>query len=438
MPEEIRIACEGAAEIALSEFVELQGPLKSLSVDNYTKLKNVIIEHGFSAPVSVWRHKDKFKIIDGHQRVRVLRGMLDEGYKIPKKIPVVWIEAKSEKEAVLKCLSAASAYGHVEDEGLYELMVKHKLTMGDVKNIELPKIELPKFAQNYFEEPTEGNIPDDEIPETRETSVKLGDLYQLGDHRLLCADCTVKENVERLMAGEKAVLMVTDPPYGVNYDPEWRNKALGEANSSIGLVKNDSIVDWTHAYNLFSGGVAYIWHGHNHGGEVQRNIESCGYKIINFIVWVKQHFALSRGDYHWQHEALLYAAKEKHNWQGARDQSTVWQINNGLSQLGGKKDPHDEQTGHGTQKPVECMERPIRNNSTKGEGVYDPFLGSGSTLIACEKTKRKCYGMEIDPHYCQVIIDRWEKFTGKKAVKLEDAKPKVIVRKKDNQNAVSR
>jgi DNA modification methylase len=127
---------------------------------------------------------------------------------------------------------------------------------------------------------------------------------------------------------------------------------------------------------------------------------------------VKQHFALSRGDYHWQHEPCWYAVKKghKHNWQGARDQSTTWEVSN-LNAFGANKD--DERTSHSTQKPLECMARPIKNNTAKGESVYDPFLGSGTTLLACEQLDRTCYGIELDPAYCDIIVDRWVKYRKK-------------------------
>jgi len=142
---------------------------------------------------------------------------------------------------------------------------------------------------------------------------------------------------------------------------------------------------------------------------------NCGFDIVSQIIWVKHHFAISRGDYHWKHEPCWYAVRKgkKHNWQGARDQSTTWDIMNNNS-FGNK---NTEKTwGHGTQKPLECMSRPIVNNSMPGEYIYDPFGGSGTTLIACEKHNRRCLMMEISPLYCEVIIKRWQDFTGKKAI----------------------
>ncbi len=202
--------------------------------------------------------------------------------------------------------------------------------------------------------------------------------------------------------------MVTDPPYGVEYDPSWRADAgINKNPDKQGKVQNDDVADWTPAWSLFPGDVAYVWHAGRRASEVQSSLENSGFDIICQIIWSKDRFALSRGDYHWKHEPCWYAVRSgsTHHWNGARDQHTIWDI----------KRADDTGHGHGTQKPIDCMMRPIQNNSSRGDSIYDPFLGSGTTLIACEKTGRTCYGMEIDPHYCDVIVKRWEDFTGKKA-----------------------
>jgi len=251
-----------------------------------------------------------------------------------------------------------------------------------------------------------GELPDEPV-------TKLGDVWICGNHRVACGDSTNPDHVLKLMNGHQPNLMVTDPPYGVDYKPEWRNEALGENSRSLGKVKNDTIVDWSDAYSLFTGDVIYVWHAGKYTHIVSQNIIDCGYEIISQIIWVKNNFALSRGDYHWQHEPCVYAVKQgaKHNWQGARDQSTTWQIE---SKSG--KDCENEKLGHSTQKPLDCMLRPIINNSKKGEHIYDPFCGSGTTLMACEKSNRKCLTQELDPKYVDMAVARWEKFTGQKAI----------------------
>ncbi|HEX5429872.1 MAG TPA: DNA modification methylase [Patescibacteria group bacterium] len=277
---------------------------------------------------------------------------------------------------------------------------------------QLAKMGFPAGAEDDFD-------ADAELAKTAETKTKLGDVWALGKHKLMCADCTIKENVEKLMGGVQAKLMVTDPPYGVSYDPEWRDGVdLGVGERSKGKVENDDRVDWQEAYTLFSGDVAYVWHAGKFTDVIATNLKNIGFEIINQIIWVKHHFVISRGDYHWQHEPCLYAVRKgsKHNWQGARDQTTVWEIENNNSF--GKKGDKEETWGHGTQKPIECMLKPILNNTAEADIVYDPFGGSGTTLIAAEQTDRICYMMELDPKYCDVIIARWEKLTGQTAQKL--------------------
>ena len=164
----------------------------------------------------------------------------------------------------------------------------------------------------------------------------------------------------------------------------------------------------------FPGDVAYVWHGALHGDVVAAGLASCGLQLRAQIVWAKQHFTLGRGDYHWKHETCWYAVREgkTSHWHGDRTQTTVWEFPNG-NPFG---NPHRERSwGHGTQKPVECMRRPIVNNSRPGELVYDPFLGSGTSLIAAEMTGRRCCGLELNPPYVDVIVHRWQVFTGRAA-----------------------
>lgn len=246
-----------------------------------------------------------------------------------------------------------------------------------------------------------------------DAQTKLGDVYELNGHRLVCGDSTLPEYVTKCLNGAEPILMVTDPPYGVEYDPKWRS-AAGKGCRSSGKVQNDGQVNWSLAWHLFPGSVAYVWHAGKYCGEVEKSLTDCEYEIISQIIWVKQHFALSRGDYHWQHEPCWYAIKKghQHNWQGSRKEATVWEISN-LNCFGKSKEDGEERTAHSTQKPIECMARPIRNNTAQGEGVYDPFLGSGTTLIAAEQLGRICYGIELSPAYCDIIVNRWKSWMDK-------------------------
>ena len=255
---------------------------------------------------------------------------------------------------------------------------------------------IPKFGKDAQED-------DYEIPDEIETDIITGDLLEIGQHRLLCGDSTKSEDVEKLMDGGKPILMVTDPPYGVNYDANWRNEVDRANGRPIGAratmrVNNDNKSDWTLSYSLFTGDVMYVWHGDRHAGLIQKNIEDAGFELVAQIIWAKNNIVIGRGDYHFKHEPCWYAVRKgkKHNWQGSRKENSLWEIDK----------PLKSETGHSTQKPVECMARPIRNNTYERESVYDPFLGSGTTMVAAHQLNRKCYGIEIDPKYCQVIIDR--------------------------------
>ena len=271
--------------------------------------------------------------------------------------------------------------------------------------------ELAEIMDGLEEDADEGGAVDgeDEVPEPPVEPVsRLGDLWVLDGHRLLCGDSTVATDVERLMGGVKPMLMVTDPPYGVEYDPSWRNKALGQATSRTGKVLNDDKADWRETWSLFPGDVAYIWHGALHATTVADSLIATGFNVRSQIIWAKDRLILSRGDYHWQHEPCWYAVRKggKGHWAGDRKQTTLWHIAN--------KD-QDAQTVHGTQKPVECMRRPILNNSSPGQAVYEPFMGSGTTLIAAETTGRVCLGIELNPAYVDVGVERWQNLTGKEA-----------------------
>jgi DNA modification methylase len=260
----------------------------------------------------------------------------------------------------------------------------------------------------------EGKTDPDAVPEIRATDIQRGDLFELGQHRLLCGDATAVADVAQLLGEVTPALMVTDPPYGVDYDPAWRARAGMQVNpAKLGRVTNDDRADWTEAWRLFPGAIVYVWHAGLHASCVQDSLEQVGFEIRSQIVWAKDRFALSRGDYHWQHEPCWYGVKTggvSHRTED-RSQNTLWTI----------PAREDSGHGHGTQKPVECMARPMRNHDV--DTVYDPFVGSGTSLVAATQTRRACYAIEIDPSYCQVTIDRWEAFTGERAVKVGDARP---------------
>ena len=254
----------------------------------------------------------------------------------------------------------------------------------------------------------------DKAEELREKwGAKLGDLWKLGEHRLICGDCTDRSVVVRVMGGEKASLCVTDPPYGVNYDPAWRGEDLDQTVHGEAIA-GDNNFDWLAAFEHVPADVLYVWLASYWLATVQFGIEKFGFETRYLIIWNKDLAVFGRGNYHWKHEPCLYMVRKgaKMNWQGARDESTVWDIPTIHSFKNGHNSEEWGLVGHCNQKPLECMEHPIRNNSAEGETVIDLFSGSGTTLIACERLHRKCRAVEISPAYVAVAIQRWVDMTG--------------------------
>lgn len=260
---------------------------------------------------------------------------------------------------------------------------------------------------------TTGLTDPDDVPEEQDKAVtELGEVWLMGKHRIVCGDCTKADDVAKALNGVSPHLMVTDPPYGVEYDAEWRNKVARPNGKSYnwmatGKVENDDRNAWAEAWALFPGEVIYAWHGFQQCPVLASELEQCGFGLRALIAWVKSSAPISRGHYHHQHETCWYAVKEggTGHWSGDRKQTTVWQIDK----------PRKSETGHSTQKPIECMKRPIENNSNPGQAVYEPFSGSGTTIIACEMTGRSCHAIELNPAYVDIAVRRWESFTGKDA-----------------------
>jgi DNA modification methylase len=255
------------------------------------------------------------------------------------------------------------------------------------------------------------------VPETPVKAVsEHGDIWELGGHRLACGDATEAHTVEALLGGVEPSLMVTDPPYGVEYKPANRGTGQEGWERAQGIVLNDDRSDWREVWALFPGPVAYVWHAMKTADTVLESLRAVEFTLSSQIVWRKTSPVMSpanrttSGSYNPQHECCYYVVRKgsKAGWKGDRSQSTVWDI-----------DHLKNETGHGTQKPVECMSRPIINNSSPGQAVYDPFVGSGTTIIACEQTDRVAYACELNPAYCDVAITRWQKFSGKVAILME-------------------
>ena len=314
--------------------------------------------------------------------------------------------------------------GHLSDaQRKAYVLADNKLALNAGWDNDLLKVELAELNTDGFDlsligfstdelaallaDKTEGLTDPDEMPEPPVNPVsELGDVWVLGKHRLVCGDCTDALVVDKALNGVKPHLMVTDPPYGVEYDPAKARKTT--AGSAKGKVLNDDRADWREAWALFPGDVAYVWHAMRHAGTVFESLEACLFEVRAEIVWAKSQLVMSRGHYHPQHESCWYAVRNSGtgHWAGDRKQTTLWQI----------PKPQKSETGHGTQKPVECMKRPIENNSSPGQAVYEPFSGSGTTIIAAEMTGRACHAIELNPAYVDVAVQRWQDFTGQEAV----------------------
>ena len=365
------------------------------SDEQVSQIAASIREWGWTVPILV---DEGGSIIAGHGRVLAAQRLgLAE---VPVMVATGWTEAQR-RAYVLADNKLALNAGWDTD-----LL---KLELSDLKEVGAD-LDLIGFSDAELEvllapAGTQGLTDPDETPEPPVDPVSgPGDVWQLGRHRIICGDSTDALVVEKLLGDVRPHLMVTDPPYGVEYDAS--KARASSVDSAKGKVLNDDRADWSEAWSLFPGSVAYVWHAMRHAGTVFSSLEETGFEVRAEIVWAKSQLVMSRGHYHPQHESCWYAVRSTAVWSGDRKQSTLWQIDK----------PRKSETGHSTQKPVECMKRPIENNSSPGQAVYEPFSGSGTTIIACEMTGRHCYAIELNPAYVDVAVKRWQEFTGQQAV----------------------
>lgn len=359
-------------------------------------------DDGVTMPILI---DDAGVIIAGHGR---RLGALANGFT---EYPVVVAKGWSEEQKRAARIKDNS-YGLMSgwDQQLIRTEIGNLKVAGfDVALLGFPETQLRQWNISVG---TESEQDPDFVPERpKKPIVRNGDLWVLGEHLLLCGDCTKADDVAKVLGDERPNLMVTDPPYGVEYDANWRNE-VDRANgkpygaSAVGKTTNDHRMDWTEAWKLFPGNVVYCWHAGRHASRVEASFNAAGFELRAQIIWAKTRLIISRGHYHMQHEPCWYLVRkgETANWQGDRSQTTLWTIEHAKSE-----------TGHSAQKPIECMKRPIENNSRKGDAIYEPFSGSGTTIVACEMTGRRVLAIEIDPGYVQVAIERWEKFTSRRA-----------------------
>ena len=373
---------------------------RQLTKDQYKNLKDSITRFGLVDPLIVNTHKDRKNIlVGGHQRVRVAK---DLGFD---KVPVVEVSLPLDQEKELN-IRLNKNTGEWDYDALANYFDVGELTEWGFTDDEL---------QFWEDEPTEGLIDDDEVPEVEESITKTGDIWILGEHRVLCGDATKKEDVERLMDGQKADMVFTDPPYNVDYgvskNPRHKIRSIQQDNQTPKEWESFNKKIINNIKDVLDEGDVYVWGASGQDGMRQRLwfIDN-GLHWSATVIWKKQQLVLSPAKYQRMYEPCLYGWFTKSSFVADRKQTEVWEIDRPLnSKL------------HPTMKPIDLCTYGIKNSSKVNNKVLDLFLGSGSTLIACEKTGRKCYGMEIGPHYCDVIIKRWEEYTGNKAERIEAA-----------------
>jgi len=365
-----------------------------------------IREFGWTNPILV---DGESGIIAGHGRLLAARKLN------MTEVPCIELSSLSEiqKRAYILADNKLALNAGWDDEML-------RLELGELAAMDFDTL-LTGFSDEELLGLSDGGIQpgltdEDEVSEPPVDPVtRLGDVWLMGKHRIVCGDSTDPLVVEKALNGVVPHLMVTDPPYGVEYDASWRERAgINKKTAATGKVLNDDNADWTEAWSLFPGDVVYVWHAGLFSSVVSDNLSACGFVLRSQIIWAKSQFCIGRGDYHWQHEPCWYAVRKgaKGHSQGDRTQSTLWKIDK----------PVKSETGHSTQKPVECMRRPIENNSSVGQAVYEPFSGSGTTIIAAETTGRCCHAIELNPAYVDMAVKRWQDFTGKPATLESDGR----------------
>jgi DNA modification methylase len=365
--------------------------------EKFAKLKKSISDFpdmlNYRAIVAVSQADGTYMVLGGNMRLKALQDL-----KI-KEAPVMLADHWSEEQRQQFVIKDNVGFGEWDWDAL--------ANGWETEQLQDWGMDLPV---DFGAETNEGLTDPDEVPAVPETPISvLGDVWVMGKHRIICGDSTEAETVSKCLNGVKPHLMVTDPPYGVNYDPTWRVRAGANLDTAAtGLVMNDDRADWRECWALFPGDVAYVWHGGAHTHTVAESLVASGFGLRAQIIWNKGQLVMGRGDYHWQHEPCWYVVRggKTGHYVGGRKQTTVWDI----------AKPHKSETGHSTQKPVECMKRPIENNSSPGQAVYEPFSGSGTTIIAGEMTGRSIHAIELSPAYVDVAVKRWEAFTGNKAI----------------------
>jgi len=382
-------------EVAVSSLKPYERNAKIHGKEQIEKLKASILEFGFLTPCLIDRDNN---IIAGHGRVMAASelGM--------QTVPCVYIEGLSEAQRRAYIL----ADNRLGELGEWDM---------DIVDLELTELDDMNFDVSVtgFELPSEDDdveITEDEAPEPpEEPKTKLGDIWQLGEHRLICGDSTDINVIDRLMDGVKADLYLTDPPYNVDYVGKTKDE-LTIQNDSFDTDEECGEQLWLPAFSnalLHSNECCSVYCFMPQGGThmMMMMMGKAGWQVKHELIWEKQSIVLNRADYNYQHEPIMYGWNKTHKFygKGKYKNTSIW-----------KFDRPTKSKEHPTMKPIELLAEILLNATEKGDAVLDTFGGSGSTLMACEQLKRRCFMCELDPHYCDVIINRWETFTGREAV----------------------
>lgn len=390
-------------ERKISELIPAEYNPRYLSDEANEQLKASLKRFGAVDPAIINTHPDRLNIIvGGHQRLKVAQSIGWEEF------PCVEVNLDPQKERELN-IRLNKNTGAWDWDSLANYFESEDLIEWGFTTDEL-------FGGDEVEE-LEAEEDDYEIPEEVQSDFVLGDLIEIGEHRLLCGDSTDSDQVAKLMNGEKADMVFTDPPYNVDYgnsnNPRHKSRTILNDKKTEGDW-DDFVISYMSNLLAFTDGNIYISMSDKELGHMQLAFEQCGGRWASFIIWVKDRLVLSGKDYHTRHETILYGWNEKvENRLRVEDrkQDDVWEI----------KRPSTSDL-HPTMKPIELIERMLTNSTRKGMDVLDLFLGSGSTMVACHQLKRKCYGMELDPKYCQVIVDRMIKLDPSLEIKLNGNK----------------
>jgi len=380
-------------------------PRKDLqpSDKEYKKIKKSVQEFGYVDPIIV---NQDLTVIGGHQRIKVLKEL---GYE---DIECVIVDIDKNKEKALN-IALNKISGDWDFEALNEAFIELMETDVDLLLTGFDDIEIQRLMNEFN---TDGSQEDNfdvegEFSAIETPVTKRGDIWGLGDHRVMCGDSTDLTEVKKLMGGKKANLTVTDPPYNVDYTGGTKDALKMQNDKMDGSSFYDFLYKaYTNAYEVSEDGAGiYLFHADSEGLNVRKAMVDAKWKMAQCCIWVKQAMVMGRQDYQWQHEPVLYGWKPTcgHKWYSDRKQTTIWNF-----------DRPTKSKSHPTMKPIKLISYPIKNSSSANSIILDLFGGSGSTLVACDPLDRICYMMELDEKYCDVIIKRWEQLTGKKGEKL--------------------